>query len=395
MNICIAGVATTKFGELWGVSPRALAAQAVSGALVDAGIEVGNIDALFVGNMLSGMLGGQEHLGAFFAEELGVSCPAFKVEGACASGGLALHNAINSVLSGQYETVVALGVEKMTDHKPEDVATALMGAGSEQERLAGATFPGLYALLARVHMNTFGTTQEEMASVAVKNHYHASLNPNAQFKNVLTIDQVMKSTRIADPLRLLDCSPISDGAAALVVTSAKFSAKSGPASDRKVKSAKLVQVVASSVATDSLGLAERESLTELKATRMAAQKAYKKAGIAPGDVDVAEVHDCFSIAEILAMEDLGFFQKGKAAAAVAKEKTTLGKASGVVVNPSGGLKGCGHPVGATGIKQVAELVEQLRGNAGKKQVPGAKIGLAHNVGGSGATAVVHILKINK
>lgn len=378
MNIYITGAATTKFGELWGISPRTLAGQAVGGALADAGIDGSHVDGLFVGNMLSGMLGGQEHLGAFFAEELGMQCPAFKIEGACASGGLALHTAINSVLSGQYKTVIALGVEKMTDHRPEDVATALMGAGSEEERLAGATFPGLYALLARVHMATYGTTEGDLASVAVKNHYHASLNPNAQFRNILTVNHVMKSTRIADPLKLLDCSPISDGASAVVIS--------------RVKGVKGVEVVASQVATDTLGLAGRKNLTELAATKHAAQKAYAQAGISARDVRVAEVHDCFSIAEILAMEDLGLYEKGKAAQAVAAGATTLGTAASVVVNPSGGLKGCGHPVGATGIKQVVELVEQLRGTGDKRQVRDARIGLAHNVGGSGATAVVHILK---
>jgi len=381
MNVFIAGAATTKFGELWATSPRNLAQEAVGNALKDAAIDIRRVQALFVGNMLSGMLGGQEHLGAFFAEELHLAAAAFKIEGACASGGLALHNAVNSVLSGQYDTVVALGVEKMTDHKPEDVAMALMGAGSEEERASGVTFPGLYALLAQVHMQTFGTTREDLAAVAVKNHYHASLNPNAQFHTTLTIDQVMKSPRIADPLRLLDCSPISDGAAALIVTR-----------DKRYVTKNSIKIMASYVATDTLGLSQRSSLTELKATKTAAKNAYEQADIEASDVDVAEVHDCFTIAEILAMEDLGFFPKGKAAAAIAHGITTLGTSSHLIVNPSGGLKGCGHPVGATGIKQVVELVEQLRGGAGARQVKGAKIGLAHNVGGSGATAVVHILK---
>jgi len=376
MNIYIAGAATTKFGELWGISPRSLAREAVTNALKDARIPARNVQALFVGNMLSGMLGGQEHLGAFFAEELGLTIPAFKIEGACASGALALHTAVNSVLSGEYETVVALGVEKMTDHKPEDVDIALMGAGSEEERLAGATFPGLYACLARVHMKEYGTTEEDMAAVAVKNHFHASLNPNAQFHNTLTVEQVMRSSRIADPLKLLDCSPISDGAAAVVVTRKKST----------------VAIAASAVATDTLGLAQRASLTELKATGEAGQKAYKAAGVSSKDIDVAEVHDCFTIAEILAMEDLKFFPKGKAARAIAQGKTRLGTSGHLIVNPSGGLKGCGHPVGATGIKQVVELVEQLRGRAGTRQVKNARLGLAHNVGGDGPTAVVHILK---
>src|SRR3989344_7807032 len=176
MHIYVTGAATTQFGELWGVSPRSLARGSVLSALKDADTEPKTVQALFVGNMLSGMLGGQEHLGAFFAEELGFSVPAFKVEGACASGGLAMHNAVNSLLSGQYETVVVLGIAKMTDHKPEDVATALMGAGGEEERVAGATFPGLYAMLARIHIKEFMTTEEQLATVAVKNHYHASLN---------------------------------------------------------------------------------------------------------------------------------------------------------------------------------------------------------------------------
>jgi acetyl-CoA C-acetyltransferase len=382
MDIVILGAATTKFGELWGISPRALATEAVTQALCDAHTEPAEVDALYVGNMLSGMLGNQEHLGPFFAEELGISVPAFKVEGACASGALALHNAINSVLSGQYNTVVVLGVEKMTDHKPEDVARALMGAGSEEERLAGATFPGLYALLAREHMRIYGTTETEMASVAVKNHYHASLNPNAQFHSLLTLEKVLKSPRVSDPLKLLECSPISDGASAVIISKSK---------KQKAKS-NAVEILASQVATDTLGLAQRKSLTELKATTAASQKAYAQAGVDPKDIDVAEVHDCFSIAEILAMEDLKFYKKGEAARAIKKGDTTLGTAKKLVVNPSGGLKGCGHPVGATGIKQVVELVDQLRGRAGKRQVDTANIGLSHNVGGSGATAVVHILK---
>ena len=382
MKIFVTGAATTPFGELWNASPRGLARQAVFGALADGGAQASDVQALFVGNMLSGMLGGQEHLGAFFSEELGLNVPAFKVEGACASGGLALHNAVNSVLSGQYETVVALGIEKMTDHKPEDVATALMGAGSEEERTSGATFPGLYAMLARAHMREFGTTEEELAHVAVKNHYHASLNPNAQFHNTISVDQVMRSSRIADPLKLLDCSPISDGAAAVIITSKKDKGKGhGP-----------VEILASAVATDSLGLAQRKNFTELAATKRASERAYAIAGVTAKDIDVAEVHDCFTIAEILAMEDLGFFPKGKAANAIARGETTIGKGGRVVVNPSGGLKGCGHPVGATGVKQIVELVDQLRGVSGKRQVENAAVGLAHNVGGSGATSVIHILK---
>jgi acetyl-CoA C-acetyltransferase len=379
MIIYVAGASVTKFGELWGTSPRVITREAFDKAIKDSGINKNQIDALFVGNMLSGILGGQEHLGALFAEELELfNIPAFHIEGACASGGLAVHTAVNSILSGQYRTVVVLGVEKMTDYKPEVISTALMGAGSDEERSAGATFPGLYAILARAYMAKYKITEKELAAVSVKNHFHASLNPNAQFQNVLTIDNVIKSALVSDPLRLLECSPVTDGASALVITS--------------IKPKNAIEILASEVATDTLGLSQRESLTELKATQIASQKAYKKSGLNPKDIDVAEVHDCFSIAEILALEDLGFFAKGKAGSAILKGEVTLGVSKHLVVNTSGGLKGAGHPVGATGVKQIVEIFDQLKGRAGKRQVKGATIGLTQNVGGSGATTVVHIFK---
>jgi len=389
MNIKVSGIGITKFGELWDVSPRILARQAGSAALRDAGLAASDIDVLIVANMLSGILGSQEHLGALFSEELGfANIPALKVEGACASGGLAIHMAINSLLGGRYKRVMVLGIEKMTDHKPEHVSSALIGAGTNEERLGGITFPGVYALLAQAHMKKYGTTEEQMAAVAVKNHYHASLNPLAQFHSLLTIENVMKSACVADPLKLLDCSPISDGAAAVILQKTENTRL--PAGQGKQKAE--VNIIASQVATDTLGVAQRKSLTALKATEIAAKKAYKEAGISPKDIQVAEVHDCFTIAEILAMEDLGFFEKGKAASAIFSGETTLGSSKHIVVNTSGGLKGCGHPVGATGVKQIVEIVEQLRGFAGKRQVADARIGLAHNVGGSGATCAVHILK---
>lgn len=380
MNISIAGAATTKFGELWARSPRDLIREAVDEAFVGSRVSRKDIGAVFVSNMLSGSLGGQEHLGAFCAEELEIVASAMKVEGACASGGLAVHAGVTAILSGLYESVLVVGVEKMTDHKPEEVARALMGAGSDMEREAGATFPGLYAMLAQIHMQTYGTTREDLAAVAVKNHYHASLNGHAQFPFPITMEKVLQSPLIAAPLTLLDCSPVSDGAAAIILTRA-----ASPASDIGVS------IVASVVATDTLGLAQRESLTTLKATTIAAQGAFTMAGMGPHDIDVAEVHDCFTIAEILAMEDIGFFTKGKAAAAIRAGDTTVG-GKGPVVNTSGGLKACGHPVGATGVKQIVEVYQQLSARAGKKQVKDARVGLTHNVGGSGATAVVHILK---
>lgn len=379
MTIHVVGSAVTKFGELWGVSPRSLAREVFSSALKDSGLEKKEIEAVFVGNMLSGILAGQEHLGPFFAEEMGMAnIPAFHIEAACASGGLAMHMAVNAVLSGRYKTVAVLGIEKMTDYKPETISTALMAASSDEERSAGITFPGLYAIMAREYIRKYGISEKELASVAVKNHYHASLNPKAQFQNALTLEAVIKSPLVSDPLRLLECSPVSDGAAAVIVSS--------------LGSKRSVEVLASEVATDSLGLAQRSSLTEMVSTQISSRKAFEAANIKPKDIDVAEVHDCFSIAEILALEDLGFFEKGKAGSAILKGDLTLGSSKHLVVNTSGGLKGAGHPVGATGVKQIVEIVDQLRGRAEKRQVRGAKIGLTQNVGGSGATAVVHIFK---
>lgn len=379
MNITVAGIGMTKFGELWAASPRWLARDAAEAAIADSGIPKKSIQGVFVANMLSGMLGMQGHLGALFAEELGLSgIPAYTVEGACASGGLAVHAGVMSILSGQYETVLVLGVEKMTDHKPELVSSALMGAGSNEERLSGATFPGLYAILTRAHMEKFGTTEKHLAAVAVKNHYHASLNPRAQYQHAITLEQVLRSSCVADPLKLLDCSPVTDGAAAVVLS--KKETSSG------------IRIVASQVATDTLGLSGRTTLTELQATKIAARHAFAQAGMQQKDIDVAEVHDCFTIAELLAIEDIGFGKKGEAATLVEEGVFTLGSAKRTVINSSGGLKGCGHPIGATGVKQIVEIVTQLRGQAGKRQVQGARCGMTHNVGGTGATAVVHVLK---
>ncbi|OGF98726.1 hypothetical protein A3D78_07310 [Candidatus Gottesmanbacteria bacterium RIFCSPHIGHO2_02_FULL_39_14] len=379
MKVGILAGATSNFGELWHISPRQMVREVTDEVLKEARLPKSKIDAVFVGNMLSSSLGNQDHLGAFFAEELGLSVPSTKVEAACASGGLSVHLAALSILSGQYRHVLVIGVEKMTDYKPELVNRALMGAGSDGEREAGATFSALYALIARVHMAKYGTKEIELAQVAVKNHYHASLNSHAQFKKQITLKQVLKSPPVSSPLKILDCSPITDGAAALILSP----------SDNKSQ----VSIIASQVATDTLGLSQREDLTSLKASIIAATNAYRQAGITPLDIDVAEVHDCFTIAEIIAMEDLGFFPKGEAAKNIFAKKTWIGIGH-PVVNTSGGLKAAGHPVGATGVKQIVEIFHQLNGTSGNKQVENARLGLTHNVGGSGATCVIHILKKN-
>lgn len=385
MNISIIGGGTTKFGELWNSSPRELAREAFGHALDASGVKKENIDALFVGNMLGGILGNQENIGAFYAEELDLMpIPAFRIEGACASGGLALHNGVLAVKSGQYKTVAILGVEKMTDAGGDLVASALMAAGSDEERQSGITFPGLYAIMARAYMEKYNITESDLAEVAVKNHFHGSFNPKAQFKFKITREDVLESAKIADPLKLLDCSPVTDGAACVIITS-----------DEKLMKKESVEIVASEVGTDTLSLSKRETLTSIRGVKDAARRAFAQAKITPSDVSVAEVHDCFSIAELIALEDIGFSKEGKASHDI--NDGVFGRDSGkIVVNPSGGLKACGHPVGATGIKQAVEVYEQLLGIAGSKQAinPGG-FGLTHNVGGSGAVAAIHIFKKGK
>ncbi len=373
----------SKFGELWDYNLRDLVVQAGVKAIEDANLEGSEIEALYGGTMASGRLLGQEHISALIADAMGLNpIPATRVEGACASGGLAFRNAYLSVASGAHDVVVVGGVEKMTDASTAEAVTALGGAGDQEwELLQGATFPGLYALMARRHMHEYGTTEEMLASVAVKNHAHAMHNPYAQFHMKITIDDVLKSKKVADPLKVLDCSPITDGAAAVVIMDLETAKK---------HTDNYVEVVASAQASDTLALHSRESLTGVKATRVAAEKAYKMAGVGPEKIDIAEVHDCFTIAEIMAIEDLGFFKKGEGGRASLEGETQIG--GKVAVNTSGGLKAAGHPVGATGVKQLVEVTWQLRGEATGRQVDDAQYGLTHNVGGSGATAVVHILK---
>lgn len=382
MKIGVIGYSTSNFGELWDRSPRDLADEVIKESLIKANLDKEKIEALYVGNMLSGILGNQANLASLYAEVLGISVPSFRLEAACASGSIALNNAIQSIKSGAFKTVLVLGIEKMTDHPQDEAVAGLMAAGTDEERASGITFAGLYGLMAQEYLRRYEMTEEDLALVPVKNHYHGSFNPKAQFRNQITVEQVMRSAKIADPLKLLDCSPITDGASAVIISS-------DPA---LLKKSKGVEITASQVGSDSVGLTGRQDITSINAAVRASVKAYKEAGIKPASVQVAEVHDCFSIAEVIALEDLGFSKRGRALNDIKDKKMTLftGK---TIVNPSGGLKACGHPVGATGIKQIIEITMQLEREAGKRQVEGAKIGLTHNVGGSGAICAVHILQI--
>lgn len=377
-KVKVKGVGITKFGELWDKTFEDLALEASYKAIQDAQIDKKRLEAVFVGNMIFGKTFAQDHIGALITSSLGINTPALHIEAACASGGMAVNMAINSLLAGAYKNVLVVGAEKMTDLAPSEITASLMGASSEEERQAGLTFPALYALIAKAHMQKFGTKREHLASVAVKNHYHASLNDGiAQFPFEVSLEKALNSPIISDPFTLFDSSPISDGAAAVLLSTEKLG-KNG------------VSISASSASTDTLAICQRDSLAELKATKVAANKAYHQASVETKDVDVLEVHDCFTIAEILAMEDLGFCQKGEGGEFIASGATKLG--GQLPVNTSGGLKACGHPVGATGVKQIVEITEQLRGSAKKRQVENPKVGLTQNVGGTGATVVVHILQ---
>ena len=311
-DVVVIGAGMTKFGELWAKSIKDIFVEAAQRAIMDSGVD--HIDSMYVGAMSPGLFVGQEHLGAVMADYLGVNpIPATHVESACASGGVAFRQAFLEVASGASEIVLAGGVEKMTDGA--DVTEALAtAADQEYEVYQGVTFPGLYAMIARAHMEEFGTTREQLAAVAVKNHRNGAKNPNAQFRKEVTLEQVMNSTMVADPLRLLDCSPVSDGAAAVIVASMDVA--------KKLKK-NPIRVLASAQASDSIALHGRKTLTTLNSVVKAAEKAYAMAEKKPKDMNLIEVHDCFTIAEIVATEDVGLFEKGKGGEAAANGWTSI------------------------------------------------------------------------
>ncbi|HVL87168.1 MAG TPA: thiolase domain-containing protein [Candidatus Thermoplasmatota archaeon] len=386
-DVAILGVGVTKFGELWERSFRQLITEAGLAAVKDAKIPGDKIEAMYVGSMSAGRLIGQEHIGPLVVDEAGLAAtniPATRIEAADASGGVALRQAYMAIASGAHDVVVVGGVEKMMDVIDQEATNTLATvADQEWEAFFGATFPSLYAMMARSHMQAYGTTREQLAAVAVKNHEHGSMNPVAAYGNKITVDTVLSSPMVADPLRLFDSASTGDGAAALVLTSVDVARRHNDGRP-------IVKIAGSGQASDTFALHDRASFTELAATKVAAARAYKQAGKTARDIQVAEVHDSFTIGEILAIEDLGFFKKGEGGPATEKGRTTVKGEK--PVNTSGGLKARGHPPGATGIAQAAEIVWQLRGECGARQVPNARVGLAHNVGGSGGTAVVHVLE---
>lgn len=384
-EVAVIGVGQTRFGELWESSFRNLITDAGMKAILDCKVTGEEIGALYVGSMSSGQFVNQELVAPLVLDSAGLSdshIPATRVEGAGASGAMAFRQAYFAVASGAVDVAIAGGVEKMTD-VPEREVTKILGAAADQEWEAflGATDPALHALIARRHMDKFGTTREQLGQVAVQNHRHGALNPNAQYQKEIDLDAVLGSAMLADPLRVFDTAPASDGAAAAILC---------PLEDAASYSSRPVKISGSGQGSDYLSLAARESLVVFEATRHAAAMAYKQAKRGPQDVNVAEVHDAFTINQILAIEDLGFCKKGEGGPYTERGETQLTGTH--AVNPSGGLKARGHPLGATGIAQIAELTWQLRREAGPRQVKGAQVGLAQNTGGTGVTAVVHLLE---
>ncbi|MDP2960238.1 MAG: thiolase domain-containing protein [candidate division Zixibacteria bacterium] len=382
-DVAIIGVGMNKWGELWEKSLRDIFTEAALLAIEDAGVD--HIDSMYIGCMSSGLFIDQEHLSSLLSDYLGMGpLPATRVESACASGGLALRTGFIEVASGINDIVLVGGVEKMTDVSVAGATFALStAADQEYEVYQGITFPGLYALMARAHMQKYGTTRKQLAQVAVKNHYHGSMNPLAQYPQKITLEEVLDSVMVADPLRILDCSPITDGAAAVILAPLDLA--------KKISQKPLVKIIGSGHSTDTIALHSRNDLTEIKSTERAVKIAYDMSGKRPEEINLAEVHDCFTIAEICVIEALGFVEKGKGGPETEHGLTTLsGK---IPVNTSGGLKSKGHPVGATGVAQAIEIVKQLRGDAGERQVKNARVGLTQNMGGSGGSSVVHIMEV--
>lgn len=383
----IVSAGLSRFGILDGLSAREIFQQAGKEAFD----RCPNLDprkdikALFVGHMMESTEH-QGHTGPMVADWLGLNpIPATRTENACASSGAALRCGIQAVASGLADTVIVGGVEKQT-HLPTSDTTEYLALSADNffEQWHGFTFPALFALIARAHMHEYGTREEHLAMIAVKNHSNGSKNPKAHIRKEITVEQAMTSRIVASPLKLFDCSLISDGASCVILTRPELAKKFAD---------NPVYVLGSGQASDTIGLYEREDLTSLKASILASREAYKMAGIEPKDVDVAEVHDCFTIAELVAYEDLGFCAKGDGGRLIESGETKL--TGSIPVNTSGGLKSKGHPVGATGVAQVYEVYLQLTGQADHRQVKDPEIGLTHNLGGHGSTSVVHVYKTSK
>jgi acetyl-CoA C-acetyltransferase len=380
-KVCVLGAGSTKYGKL-DESVIEIALNASKDAIESAGITPKDIQAGYISNVF-GVADKQVHMAPVIMSNLGIPhVPGLTIESACGSGSVMLREAYANIAAGFYDCVLALGVEKIT-HTGTTQSTTLFSYCSDffYEGGNGATFPGLFASIARAYMTTHKANEEDLAYVAVKNHENGILNPKAHVRKKITVDDVMKSPVVASPLKLYDCCPFSDGASAVILCNEEFAKKS-----RKP----YVEVIGSGRGASPAAVQAREDITTIPSTISAAKQAYKMAGITPKDIDFAEVHDCFTIAEIIDIEDLGFFPKGTAAHAVREGATKIN--GEIPINPSGGLKSKGHPIGATGVGQVVEVFEQFTGKAGERTVKNAETALTHNFGATGASAAVHIFR---
>ena len=380
--VAVIGAGKTRFGAFPDRDLRSLAVEAGEKCLQNGHVKPSQVEAFYLGNFAGPSFTGQNHLAPYISTALGIhEVPATRFEAACASSGSAFFHAVSGVGSGLYDLVMVVGVEKMTSQPTPRVTEILASAGDcSGEIRAGSTFPSLFAMIARRHMHDFGTKREHLAAVAVKNHANGALNPDAHLRKVITLEQALAGKPVADPLNLYDCSLISDGAAAVIVTAAD---RARDFSDKPVRVLGIAQ------ASDYLALDQKADITTFPAVKAASRKAYQMAGVGPADIEFGELHDCFTIAEIIALEDLGFVPRGQGGPCSAAGYTALGGAK--PMNTSGGLKSKGHPVGATGVAQICDLVQQIRGEAGERQVSKHSLGLAENLGGSGASCVVTIL----
>ena len=380
-SVAVVATGKTAFGSFPELNIRELAGEAGAKCLEGSKAAPDQIEALYVGNFAGPSFVGQNHLAPYIGSALGLDgVPCTRFEAACASSGSAFFHAYSAVAGGLYDLVLVVGVEKMTSQTTARTTDILASAGDlGGEVKAGATFPSLFAMIAKRHMHEFGTTREHLAAVAVKNHANGAKNPLAHLRKPITMEKALAGRMIAEPLTLYDCSLISDGAAAVLLCAADRAAEF---TDKPV----CVRGVAQ--ASDHLALDEKEDISTFPAVRAAGEKAFRAAGVRPKDIDVAEIHDCFTIAEIIALEDLGFVGRGRGGPATLEGYTALDGEK--PVNTSGGLKSKGHPVGATGVAQICEVVEQIRGECGERQVKHAKTGLIENLGGSGATCVVSV-----
>ncbi|MFC6954270.1 thiolase C-terminal domain-containing protein [Halorubellus litoreus] len=384
-SVRVAGVGLTPFGDHGDRTIRELFADAGVEAMSDAAVGGDAVDAVYFGNFVGELADGQGHHGPLVAESLGVSAPATRFESACASSGVAVRHAVRAIEHGDADVVLVGGAERMT-HVGTGEATAMLATAADaiHEVGTGVTFPGAYALMADAYLRTYGGSSRDLAHVAVKNHAHAVENEYAQFQSTVTVDDVLDAPTVAAPLGLLDACPVTDGASALVLVSDEYAA----AADLEAP----VAVTGSGQGTDSLALQNRESLSRTPATERAAREAYEDAGIRADDVGLVEVHDCFTVAEVLALEGLGLYEPGEAIGAARRGETW--RDGELPVNCSGGLKAKGHPVGATGASQVVEMTRLLRGDhPNSEYVADATTGVTHSAGGTVASTTVHVLEV--